>query len=150
MLFRKTEDLCTSEEGLKEIENSLITISEELDEINNSLRLAETPTGEETHALLTRATGLWGHLKTVHDAIDSYKTNKELSHYHTEKMKQEAGNEKFNVSATEREARALTSSERRTRNLVAAYLSCADKIILSCQSVLKYLTDSVFRNKTQS
>ncbi len=150
MLYKQTEEQCKTEEGMREIELSVTSIADELDEINQELCKTEIPTGEDTHALLVHATGLWGQLKIIHDAIDSFKTNKELSFFHTEKIKQEAGNEKFNVSATEKDARALSADERRIRNLVAAYLACSDKIILSCQSIMKYLTDSAFRNKTQA
>lgn len=150
MLFKEIEKNCQSAEGLQVIETSIDSMATDLETINSNLKDTTQVDGESINTLLIQATGIWGHLKVVCEAIDTYKTNKELAFYHTQKVKIESANEKFNVSATEKEARALTNDERRIRNLVEAYMASADKIILSCQSVLKYLSDSIYRNKTQA
>lgn len=145
MLFQETEEQLETQEGQQALEESLSEIQSRLEQIAEELSEGHYTTGDSIKELQLESTGLFDHLKIIHTAIETTKTNKELSHYYETKQKIEKSGEKFNVSATEKEASALTIDERRLRNLVEAYMVAAEKNIISSQSILKFLSDSYKR-----
>lgn len=100
---------------------------------------------ENTERLLMRATGYWGLLDLAYNVIDSFKTKKEGEFYCNKKIDVEKANEKFNASATDKEASASVNTERRIRNIIESYRNRADRIITSSQSYLKHISESYKR-----
>jgi hypothetical protein len=146
-LFQEVEAQVSSKEGQSELEESLAGIQTRLEEIADELSQGHYSTGDLIKDLQLESTGLFDHLKIIHTSIDTYKTNKELLFYYKTKMKSDQAGDKFNVSATEKEASALTVDERRLRNLTEAYMVAAEKNIITAQSILKFLSDAYKRTE---
>lgn len=147
MIYQEVEQQLVSKNGRAELEENLKPIQLRLEEISEELASGHYTTGDAIKDLQLESTGLFDQLKMIHSAIETFKTNKELTHYYTTKVKIEGTGEKFNVSATEKEASALTVDERRLRNLVEAYMVSAEKNIITAQSILKFLSDSYKRTE---
>lgn len=104
----------------------------------------------EAYKLMMESAGYWDQLKLVHATLDTIKTNREKTYFQKKKMEVESvAGGKFNTSATEGEAEALTVELRRVRNIVGAYMDMADKNIMVCQSLLKYVTEAQKRSHIQ-
>lgn len=149
MLYEDVEELIQNEEGIKNLLDNLKGTFERIEEFSQTL--AQVDLDPKVIAeIMMKSNGHWGELNIIYRAIDTYKSNKELIHYHTEKIRIESAvGQKFVSSATEKEASALTVNERRVRNIVEAYMSSADKNISTGQSLLKYLLESKNRNNLQ-
>lgn len=148
MLYQEVEELLQTQEGMSQILDNLAQTFADIEEYADQL----SRSGLEANLIaeiMMKSNGHWDHLKVVHTAIDTYKKNKELTHFHQQKIEIEKNGGKFNASATEGEASALVSSERRIRNIVSAYMDSADKNIMTGQSLLKYLSESNKRTNLQ-
>jgi len=88
---------------------------------------------ELSHAL-DRLTGIYIRFHIIAEAIDAYKTNKELSY--KEKAFADA-EKKPNVSQIEQEARASTKDLRTYRGDFLSYSEACEKGITTCQARLK-------------
>lgn len=149
MLVSEIEDLVKDDNGLLELVNRFKDSFEKLEGYANSLETAKLQPADIQN-LLIRSTGIWGILNIVWSVIDTHKTNKESELFNQIKMELEGKEKgKFNVSATKEEVSGMVVNERRVRNIFGAYRDMADKNILSCQSYLKYLTESYKRSSHQ-
>lgn len=142
MIYKEIETLVESKKGLNTILTNLQTDFELLEQFAQLLKDTESVDGNILTEIMQRSNGIWGELNIVFKAVDTFKRNRELVFFQTEKMRIEGKGEKFNVSATEKEGQSLTVDERRVRNIVEAYRDMAEKNVTTGQSILKYLTES--------
>lgn len=138
--YEQIETYAESEDGLRELVNQLRQTFALLGEFSQQLKAPEMD-GEHIAKIMRRSNGVWDELKIVFTALDTVKTNRELSYFQMKKDENERddSSSKFNATATEKEARATTNDLRRVRNWVEAYLEVADKNIITGQSLLKKL-----------
>lgn len=134
--------------NIQEILKSYEEIFSKLDEYSDYLTSGEI-TPADIERLLMRATGYWGVLDLAFNIVDSYKSKLEGEFYCSKKIELEKANEKFNSSATEKEASASVNPQRRLRNILDSYKNRSEKIITSSQSYLKHISESYKRNKNQ-
>lgn len=131
------------------IVSQLIPTFEKIEEYSIALIEGRINDAETASSLMMKCTGYWDQLNVIYTSIETYKTNVEKRYFHEQKIEIEKTGGKFNASATEGEASAKTVELRRVRNLVKAYMDSADKNIISCQSQLKYLMESMRRTAYQ-
>lgn len=90
---------------------------------------------------LSRLSGYYMFLNPILSEIRSYKKNKELREYMMLKNEAESEGKKFISAPAEKEASLKVDTERRIRNLIEGYVEACKMGILSCQSILKYLSE---------
>lgn len=146
MNYKQIEELINTDGGLLDLLENYKDTFDKLESYAKNLETSKLQSSDIQNLLL-RSTGIWGSLNVVCTIVDTSKRNKELEFYHQAKMNHTEG--KFMVSATKEEASATVQTERRVRNVFEAYKNMAEKNILSCQSYLKYLTESFKRNSYQ-
>lgn len=139
-----------SEERYSDILDGLKDTFVVLEGLSQNLIMGVYENPDEAYKMMLQSAGFWEQLKVIHTTVDTYKSNKEKRYYQQKKMEIEStSNTKFNSSATEGEASALTVDLRRVRNIIGAYMEMADKNVMVCQSLLKYFNDSNKRSILQ-
>ncbi len=91
----------------------------------------------ELSQALDRMTGIYIRFHIIAEAIDSYKTNRELDYKVKAFKKAETDGKKATISQIEEEARATTSELRTYRADFLSYSEAAEKAIITCQARLK-------------
>jgi len=143
MNYQQLEELLETNDGAKVL-TGMKPVFDVLDKYTTYLTSSKfDPAQIET--MLMRATGYWGLLDLAYNVVESFKTKKEGEFYCNKKIDVEKANEKFNASATDKEASASVNPERRIRNIIESYKNRADRIITSCQSYLKHNSESYKR-----
>ena len=143
LVYQEIERQCE-----KELDLILVNLAKTFSKIEafgKNLRQGLVSSGEEASKLLMESTGHWERLNIVCITLDTYKTKKELVFFNTKRMELEKAGEKVTATVLEREASDSVMDVRRVRNIVEAYRDNADKNIMSCQSLLKYLSDNYKR-----
>jgi uncharacterized FlgJ-related protein len=94
----------------------------------------------ELSQALDRMTGIYIRFHIISEALDSYKTNKELDFKVKAFRDAEAKDKKPTISQIEEEARASSKDLRTYRGDFQAYSDACEKAIITCQARLKRLT----------
>jgi hypothetical protein len=94
----------------------------------------------ELSQALDRMTGIFIRFHIIAEAIDSYKTNQELSYKVKAFKEAEAKDKKPTISQIEEEARASTKELRTYRSDFLSYSEGCEKAIITCQARIKRLT----------
>lgn len=146
MLYSEVEEMIKTDDGILSLIDRLTPTFETIEDFSSKLRIYD-PSGETVHEIMQHSNALWDELHIVFSAIDTYKTNLEKLHFYEQKINIEKSGGKFNASATEGEASALTANLRRIRNMVDSYRAACDKNISTAQSHLKFLQESKLRTQ---
>jgi hypothetical protein len=91
----------------------------------------------ELSQALDRMTGIYIRFHIISEALDSYKTNKELNYKVKAYKEAEESGKKATISQIEELARATTSDLRTYRSDFQSYSEGAEKAIITCQARLK-------------
>lgn len=140
MTSRDIKELLQAETGIKELYHKHKKYFDLVD--SWTTRFAEGDLLDEYSLAdaMEKLTGCYGKFVIVGNAIDAYKTNKELSYKETKFAELRANKEKPNVSQLNEQARASTSELRAIRADFLNYADASQKGIGTCQSRLKRLT----------
>lgn len=148
MIFQEVEQILTEENGFEKTLAQLQESFMRVEEISEELKDGGFSDGEAISKLLLESTGYWEQLNIVYTTLDTIKTKRELGYYHSEKIRIESDPKaKFADGALKQEASNAVMEERRIRNVVKSYVDACDRNITSCQSFLKYLTESQKRTQ---
>jgi len=124
-------------EGLNKLLEDYKDIFNLLDDISQQLLQGIISTIDQYKEILNQATGAYGTLEPLYSLSIAHKENEEL-HYFVEKKREiESKGEKLTVAALDKEASESVSQIRRVRNILEAYVSVSEKIIITAQTQLK-------------
>jgi len=127
-------------EGLEKLLVEYKDIFDLLDDISQQLLQGIVSTIDQYKEILNQATGAYGALEPLYTQSIAYKENEELKYYVEKKRELENSGNKIVAATLEKEASESVSSIRRVRNICEAYVSVAEKIIITAQTQLKQLS----------
>jgi len=128
-----------SEEGLEELINDYKDVFNLLDDISQQLLQGVVSTVDQYKEILNQATGAYGTLEPLYSSAVAHKENLELHYYVEKKKEMESKGEKIVAASLEKEASESVSQIRRIRNICEAYVSVAEKIIITAQTQMKQM-----------
>ena len=137
MKYEEIDSYFTDSESVLEI---LPICSEQftrIDEIGGILRNRGFSTPVEIEALLKELNGINIFLTPILGVATTAKTENEDREYHERKMILEKEGAKVVDAVLNREASFAISNYRRVRNIIEAYISVVNTLIMSAQSLLK-------------
>lgn len=111
-----------------------------LDDISQQLLQGVISTVDQYKEILNQATGAYGTLEPLYSMSIAYKENSELHYFVEKKRELESKGEKLTVAAVDKEASESVGQIRRVRNILEAYVSVAEKIIITAQTQMKQLS----------
>lgn len=132
-------DYFNTSEGLEKLLVEYQDVFSLLDDISQQLLQGVITTVDQYKEVLNQSTGAYGTLEPLHSMSIAYKENEELHYYVEKKRELEAKAEKFTAASLEKEASESVAQIRRVRNILEAYVSVSEKIIITAQTQLKQL-----------
>ena len=127
-------------EGLTQLLNDYQDVFALLDDISQQLLQGIISTVDQYKEILNQATGAYGTLEPLYSQSIAYKENEELHYYVEKKRELENSGNKIVAASLEKEASESVAQIRRVRNICEAYVSVAEKIIITAQTQLKQLS----------
>jgi len=137
MLYNEIESYFTSSEGVLEILPVCQEQFDRIDSIGATLRDRGYSTGVEIEGLIRELNGINIFLTPILGVATTAKTENEDREYHERKMILEKAGAKVVDAVLNREASFAISNYRRVRNIIEAYISVVNTLIMSAQSLLK-------------
>jgi len=111
-----------------------------LDDISQQLLQGVISTVDQYKEILNQATGAYGTLEPLYSLAVAHKENSELHYYVEKKRELEEKAEKFTAASLEKESSESVAQIRRVRNICEAYVSVAEKIIITAQTQMKQMS----------
>lgn len=137
MLFNEIESYFTSSDSVVEILPVCQEQFDRIDSIGATLRDRGYSTGVEVEGLIRELNGINIFLTPILGVATTAKTENEDREYHERKMTLEKEGAKVVDAVLNREASFAISNYRRVRNVIEAYISVVNTLIMSSQSLLK-------------
>ena len=135
------------ENKLESLLKDLQPIFENIDVRSQRLMAGTYTDGHKASQLLMKATGWHGYLSDIYNTLDTIKTDQETRLFNSIKMKEEKLGKKITAAVIDKAVSAEVMGLRRVRNIIGSYRDICDKMIFSCQSLLKSLNDSYKRTR---
>jgi len=131
-----------SEESLDQILVDYKDLFEQIEDYGQQLLQGIISTPEDYSSLLNFATGAYTSLETLYSIAEATKLNEELRHYVTMKRELESKGEKVVATNLDKEASLAVANFRRIRAILEGYVLSSEKIIITCQTQLKRMTEN--------
>ena len=128
-----------SPEGLEKLLTDYQEVFTLLDDISQQLLQGVISTIDQYKEVLNQSTGAYGTLEPLHSLAIAYKENAELRYYCDKKRELEGKGEKFTAASLDKESSESVASIRRIRNILEAYVSVSEKIIITAQTQMKQM-----------
>jgi len=125
--------------GLEKLLVDYKDIFDLLDDISQQLLQGIIATVDQYKEILNQATGAYGTLEPLYSLAIAYKENSELHYFVEKKRELESKGEKLTVAAVDKEASESVGQIRRIRNILEAYVSVSEKIIITAQTQMKQM-----------
>jgi hypothetical protein len=126
-------------EGLEKLLEDYKEVFTLLDDISQQLLQGIISTIDQYKEILNQATGAYGTLEPLYSMSIAYKENSELHYFVEKKRELESKGEKLTVAAVDKEASESVGQIRRVRNILEAYVSVSEKIIITAQTQMKQM-----------
>jgi hypothetical protein len=126
--------------GLEKLLADYKDVFDLLDDISQQLLQGIIATVDQYKEILNQATGAYGTLEPLYSMSIAYKENSELHYFVEKKRELESKGEKLTVASIDKEASESVGQIRRVRNILEAYVSVSEKIIITAQTQLKQLS----------
>jgi hypothetical protein len=126
-------------EGLEKLLADYNDVFNLLDDISQQLLQGVISTIDQYKEILNQATGAYGTLEPLHSMSIAYKENSELHYFVEKKRELESKGEKLTVASVDKEASESVAQIRRIRNILEAYVSVSEKIIITAQTQMKQM-----------
>ena len=126
--------------GLEKLLTDYKEVFDLLDDISQQLLQGIIATVDQYKEILNQATGAYGTLEPLYSMSIAYKENSELHYFVEKKRELESKGEKLTVASVDKEASESVSQIRRIRNILEAYVSVSEKIIITAQTQMKQLS----------
>jgi hypothetical protein len=127
-------------EGLEKLLTDYKEVFDLLDDISQQLLKGIISTVDQYKEILNQATGAYGTLEPLYSQSVAHKENSELRYYVEKKRELENAGNKIVATSLEKEASESVAQIRIVRNICEAYVSVAEKIIITAQTQLKQLS----------
>ena len=142
MKYDKINSYFTSEQGLEQLITDYKDLFDQIDDYGQQLLQGMITALEEYSTLLNFATGVYTSLEPLYSLAEAHKLNIELGYYVAKKRELEAKGEKYTAASLDKEASLSVEKERRIRNIIEGYLLASEKIIITCQTQMKRITEN--------
>jgi hypothetical protein len=137
MLYRDIESYFINSDSVLEVIEPCLETFNRIDEIGGLLRNRKIQLPSEIESLLKELNGINIFLTPILGVATTAKTENEDREYHERKMTLEKEGAKVVDAVLNREASFAISNYRRVRNIIEAYISVVNTLIMSAQSLLK-------------
>lgn len=134
------KDYFVNSEGLEKLLLDYKDVFSLLDDISQQLLQGIISTIDQYKEILNQATGAYGTLEPLYSMSVAYKENSELHYFVEKKRELESKGEKLTVASVDKEASESVGQIRRIRNILEAYVSVSEKIIITAQTQMKQMT----------
>jgi len=131
-----------NEETLNQILVDYKDLFNQIEDYGQQLVSGVISTSEDFTNLLNFATGAYTSLETLYSIAEATKLNEELKQYVTLKRDLESKGEKVVATSLDKEASLAVANYRRIRAILEGYVLSSEKIIATCQSQLKRMSES--------
>jgi len=131
-----------NEESLDQILVDYKELFEQIEDYGQQLLQGIITTPDDFSSLLNFATGAYSSLEPLYSMAEATKLNEELKQYVTLKREVEAKGDKVVSASLERESSLAVANFRRIRAILEGYVLTTEKIIITCQTQLKRMTEN--------
>ncbi len=129
------------EDTALEILNECSCYFSKIDDLSDRLATGQTHTPEDYRVVLNEATSVYLALNPILAMARTEKENREMRFFVERKIEVEKKGEKFVATAADKEASLHVANYRRIRNILEGYIEASKMVIMTCQSILKSMSD---------
>lgn len=141
MLPKQVKELINTEEGRIQLYKKYIPTFELVDQYSDNLEGKDLLTEYELKQIQQKLTGAYMKLYIISETTDTVKTNFELNRFQKKAHSLEQRKIKVNATQLNIQCRAEAKDLREFRNDFSRYSVVCEKAIITCQSLLKKMTN---------
>lgn len=129
------------EDTALEVLNECSCYFSKIDEISDKLATGQLHTPDDYRTILNEGTSIYLALNPILSIARTEKENREMEFFVNRKIEVEKKGDKFVSTAADKEASLHVANYRRIRNILEGYIEASKMVIMTCQSILKSMSD---------